>query len=402
MQQAPSSRVLSSMNRAAIVLTAAFLAACSAPVASRESPSVQPTPSRTPGPSASSSVQAVPSPPASATPTNDDAMVGQLAFVAGNDPQIHLLDLATGESRQLTELRPEHAELSWSGPMRPALTCGFGPHALTWSPDGERLAFTYGSCDSVVYVVNLDGELRRIGDGRGPAWSPDGTRLVHGVNVPYSPCGAACLPDPEPGKWDLRILELAHDGESRPLTVDGSTAAAGSATWSPDGLMIAYSGPPPAGAAPPGAFGATYLIDAEGGEPRLVGAGAYPMGWHPDGRILVRMENDSSIRAVDLDTGVSTGIGPPETSTVSPDASLLVSSGFDAVTGESQATLFDAAGQAVARVGDHVIAWAPNSSQLASIEGSALVITGRDGSRLASYPIDADGSFGSGAWRPGS
>lgn len=396
------------MHHLPLVPVAFLLAACSAPTGS-------PTPTGPP-PSASASDVATVAPTSSASAVHPSApgvaaspslatargLEGQIAYVAGPDPQIHLLDLATGESRQLTDLRPEHAELSASGPMRPALSCAFGPDALTWSPDGEQLAFTYGSCDSVVYVVDLDGNLRRIGDGRGPAWSPDGTRLVHGVNVPYNPCGAACLPEPDPGTWDLRILDLADAGESRPLTVDGSTAAAGSALWSSDGSTIAYGAPPASGAAP-GTFSATYLIDAAGGEPRLVGNGAYPTGWHPDGRLLVRMESDGSIRAVDLETGDSSMVAPPETSTVSPDATLFMTNEFDSATGEARGVLRDAAGNALASIRGHGLAWAPDSSHLAaSAEGGTIVILGRDGSRIGSYPFDAEVTFGHAAWRTGS
>jgi Tol biopolymer transport system component len=390
------------MHRSAIVLLATLLASCATPATTPALPSSAPTTPATAAPSDSHPNPSPSSASPSPAPTFASGIEGQLAYVAGLDPQIHLLDLATGESRQLTALRPEHAELSAFGPMRPALSCAFGPYGLAWSPDGEYLAFSYGSCESVVYVVDLDGELRRIGDGGGPAWSPDGTRLVHAVNVPYSPCGAGCLPEPEPGTWDLRVIDLADDGESRPLTVDGSTAAASSTIWSPDGSTIAYSAPPPPGAGSPGTYGATYLIDASGGEPRFVGAGAYPMGWHPDGRLVVRMESDSSVRVVDLETGLSTGLGPPETSTVSPDGSLVVSSGFDATTGASRAMLLDATGTTVAEVGVHALAWAPDSSLLATLEDSAILIVGRDGARLASYPINAEGAFGPGAWRPGS
>ena len=80
-------------------------------------------------------------------------MHGEIAYVAGDDPQIFLLDLATGDSRQLTELGPKDAELSLAAPLQPALSCGFGPSSLAWSPDGSMLAFAYGSCDSVVYIV---------------------------------------------------------------------------------------------------------------------------------------------------------------------------------------------------------------------------------------------------------
>ena len=388
MQQARPSRVMVPMNRLALLLLGALVASCSA------SPNVSP--------SSSASPIATPS----VAPASDDAgLHGQIAYVAGLDPQIHLLDIATGESRQLTELRPEHAELTASGPMRPALTCGFGPWSLTWSPDGEHLAFSYGSCDSVVYVVDLEGTLRRIGDGRAPAWSPDGTRLLHAANVPYSPCGPGCGADPpEPTAWSLRIVDLADDGESTPFTDDGSTSGAGSPAWSPDGSTVAFSGPPPAGGAAEGVFSATYLVDAAGGAPRFVGNGIWPQRWLPDGRLLVTSEADSSVLAIDLDTGDSSVVGPPQTSMISPDASRIVAWVVDPVSGEQSSQLLDADGEVLAHIRGDAVAWSPDSSALAALDRvtSSLLILGRDGALLASHGVELEGGGGSGSWRPGS
>ena len=374
------------MSRPTIVLFAILLASCTGGV-----------------PGESTSATSTPATSVSTTPSPAVASIGgQLAYVSGLDPQIHLLDLATGESRQLTELLPEHAELTATAPMRPALSCGFGPWGLTWSPNGEQLAFSYGACDSVVYVVDLEGALRRIGDGRGPAWSPDGTRLIHGVNVPWSPCGAGCLPAPDPGAWDLRVLDVAEAGESRPFTDDGSTAGAGSPSWSPDASTIAYGAPPPADGEPQQAFGATYVIDASGGEPRLVGVGALPVGWHPDGRLLVSRENDGSVHAVDVVTGDSSPIGPAQTSSVSPDASRIVAWTTDPVTGATGALLVNSDGRTLADFRGQALAWAPDSSMFAALDGWSILLVGRDGSLLASYPIDPGGGGGVASWRPGS
>jgi Tol biopolymer transport system component len=395
------------MHRSAVLILAILLASCaltSPPAGSGEGSA---TPAGSVPPSTIPSSVATPSPAvtplASPVPTGLGPTAGQLAYVSGVDPQIHLLDLATGESRQLTHLLPEHAELTALGLMRPALTCGFGPYGLTWSPDGDMLAFSYGSCDSVVYVVDLEGELRRIGDGRAPAWSPDGTRLVHAVNVPWSPCGAGCQPEPDPGEWDLRIIDLSQEGESEPLTVDGSTAAAGSPTWSRDGSTIAYNAPPPAD---PGqqeiVFSATYVIDGSGGGRRLVRVGTYPIGWHPDGRLLIQGEDDSSVHTIDLATGDSAPIAPAQTSTVSPDTSLFVTWAVDPVTAGTRSILVDSEGRTLADFRGHAMAWAPDSSLLAALDGTSMLIVGRDGSLLATFPIEQGGGGGSAAWRPGT
>lgn len=403
MQHARPARVLLPMHRPPLLILTTLLASCAltSPPAGSAEGSARPASSAPP--STISSSAATPSSVASSVPTGLGPPAGQLAYVSGVDPQIHLLDFATGQSRQLTHLLPEHAELTASGPMRPALSCGFGPYSLTWSPDGEMLAFAYGSCESVVYVVDLEGELRRIGDGRSPAWSPDGTRLVHAANVPWSPCGAGCLPEPDPGAWDLRILDLSEEGESKPLTADGSTADGGSPIWSRDGSTIAYSAPPPADPSQPEViFSATYVIDGGGRRPRLVRVGTYPIGWHPDGRLLLHREDDGSVHAVDLVTGDSAPIGPAETSTVSPDATLIVTWAIDPVTAGTRSILVNSGGRTLADFRGNALAWAPDSSLLAAVDGASLLIVGRDGSLLATFPIEQGGSGGSAAWRPGS
>ena len=185
------------MQRLAVLCLIAVLVACtSAPGPSSEPRSDRPTADATGSPLPSGQA--------------GNVLDGQIAYVGGADPQIHLLDLASGESLQLTQLRPEHAELTGVGPMRPALSCFFGPSGLRWSPDGERLAFSYGSCDAVIYAVDLEGNLTRIGDGRGAAWSHDGRFLVYGANVPY--CAGPCGQPAEPGTLDLQIVDLHADG----------------------------------------------------------------------------------------------------------------------------------------------------------------------------------------------
>jgi Tol biopolymer transport system component len=196
------------------------------------------SPSSTSAPSASPIATPVPLP---SVPTGVE---GTIAYVSGvEDPQIFLLDVASGEIRQLTHLRPEDAELTGLGTgLRPAITCGFGPYSLSWRPDGSMLAFTYGSCETVIYTVELDGTLHRIGEGRSPNWSPDGTRLVFGTNVPYAPCGVDCL-DPSLGPWEILMADPMGITAPVPLTANGGTFTASMPTYSPDGTRIAFSGP---------------------------------------------------------------------------------------------------------------------------------------------------------------
>jgi Tol biopolymer transport system component len=353
-------------------------------------------------PSMSVSADATPRPATPGT-SSGGAIRGQLAFVAGADPQIMLLDLASGDVRQLTTLGPEDAELTSVGPIRPALTCGFGPSGLTWSPDGRLLAFAYGGCDAVVYILDPEGDLQRIGDGRGPTWSPDGSRLLYAANVPYSPCGLACLELPEPGAWDLQVVDIPQGEAPGPLTPDGSTAAAGAPVYSPDGRLIAYAAAPlePSGGE---IFSGTYLVDADGTHLRHVLDGATPFGWHPDGRLLVRSEQDGALHAIQVDSGASERIaGGLQLRSLSPDATLATEMTSDPVSGESAMRLLDIDGELVAELSAHPIAWAPDSSSLAvSVAGAGIAVIGRDGSVLATFETDLSGGGFDGSWRPGS
>jgi len=387
--------VLHPMHRPAVfflTLALMVLTACAAPTAS--SPA---------GPS-----RAAPSEPAGATPSpsaEQSSLHGQLAYVDGADPQIFLLDLATGNSRQLTEMRLEHAELAASGPMRPALTCGFGPSGLTWSPDGSLLAFAYGSCDSVVYVVDLEGELRRIGDGRGPTWSHTGRRLVYSANVPYSPCGVECLGPSAPGEWELRVVDVDGIGGPLPLSADGSTSLGSQPVFSPDDAWIAFAGPPAGDDLDPETFGATYVVRADGTDARHVANGAWPAGWHPDGRLLIVAEESSETHAIDLAESTSTLIGTVQgPAGLSPDGALVLETAFDPVSGAGGIRLVTVDGDILAEAPGYPGAWAPNSVAVAIVDlaASAIVVIGSDGTTLAQYAITGSSGFTNVAWRSGS
>jgi len=384
---------------AVALLAIAVLASCSAPpptvrVPTASAVAVSPEPTGVPVDSST------PHPPIAGGDLH-----GEIAYVAGQDPQIHLLDLATGESRQLTDLQPADAELALAGPMRPALSCAFGPSALAWSPDGSLLAFTYGACDGVVYVVDLEGRLRRIGDGRAPAWSPDGDRLVFGANVPYSPCGVACIQPPAKGVWDLLVADPSGGDEAEPLTPDGSTFAGGQPRYSPDGTLIAYTGPVPQPEPDEPLFQATYVIRSDGTEPRLIARGAWPSAWLPDGRLVIVEETSSRVHAVDVQSEeAELLLDGAYVDQPSPDGSRFLVITFDAGTGTNRVHLVTADGEAVGELPGYAPTWAPDGTAfvVSDMEQSAMVVVGGDGSVLATYPVRMIGGDYRARWRPGS
>jgi TolB protein len=109
--------------------------------------------------------------------------------------------------------------------------------ASTWSPDGTRLAFTRvrRAGEAAIHVVGIDGSgLRRLTpwslDASAASWSPDGSKLVF---ESYS--------TPHPGK-SANLFTISPDGGAMTQLTHfggGKTHAFGPA-WSPDGTKIVW------------------------------------------------------------------------------------------------------------------------------------------------------------------
>lgn len=156
-----------------------------------------------------------------------------------------------------------------------AETCG----QLSWSPDGERLAFAcgFGGDDLDIWVMDgADGSgLTNLTDSQPgkqehPSWSPalaDGsTRIAYAQYVNGEP----------------QIWTMAAGGTDHRQVTNGFDAQP---AWSPDGTTIAFQR---TGAA---IFGDIWLVDADGGNERgLVGthlAGPqWSPSWSPDGLLV--------------------------------------------------------------------------------------------------------------------
>jgi Tol biopolymer transport system component len=104
-----------------------------------------------------------------------------------------------------------------------------------WSPDGRRIAYTYGDSSHVlqVWVVNADGSDnhavthidRAEGSTQMPAWSPDGRRLA--VQVSRQHYGHI---------WVVDLMT----GAATKLAAHGDSIADEVPAWFPDGTRIAF------------------------------------------------------------------------------------------------------------------------------------------------------------------
>lgn len=127
-------------------------------------------------------------------------------------------------------------------------TGGAGPHPIAggsgttawnaaWSPDGTRLAYTYGDTTRVlqVHVVNADGSddhavthmAAAEGSAQMPAWSPDGRRLAIQVSNGPSKLG------------HIWVVDLAS-GAAHKLAAHTTPYLDEVPTWFPDGKRIAF------------------------------------------------------------------------------------------------------------------------------------------------------------------
>ena len=256
-----------------------------------------------------------------------------LAFVSSRDGEekkahgeLYVLPADGGEPRRLTEGEE-------------------GVESIAWSPDSRRIAFArrvrdeayeeeddrrraprrftrlFYKLDSVgwtgdrrkhLFVVGLDGGgERQLTDGdcedEGPAWSPDGSRIV--------------FSSMRGDRWDAELVEALYELEvdaegAGPRRLSQPDESATMASFSPDGTLIAYRHEPEDGTYPH--HGQIAVMRADGSDRRVLTASLdrqctpYPLIREPvwdGGRVAFRVEDGGNIH---IYTAAADGSDEPE------------------------------------------------------------------------------------------
>jgi len=270
---------MNARRRAASLLLWVVLAACTgtssppsptlAPAISASPATVAPTTTPTTAPTETPTPTPTPAATPSPTPT-PTAASGEVAFTAtvGGVEGIDVIDVASGATTRLAD--------------------GRGP---AWSPDGTRIAFGRFSNDEgfTLWVMNADGSaVRSLGVGLGPVWSPDGTRIAFST----SPIDLG----------DLWVMNADGSGRKK---LDGGLGR----TWSPDGTRIASEMEDVGG-------GSGHLVVArvDGSGTTRLGMGLSP-AWSPDGTRIafVSWSEQHAIQVVVPATGTVSTVAQPGT-----------------------------------------------------------------------------------------
>src|SRR6266516_1756754 len=257
-----------------------------------------------------------------------------LAFVSNRDGEdeskahgeLYVLPADGGEPRRLTEGEEGVASIAWSPDSHRIVFARRVRDEAYGEEDERRRAprrFTrvFFKLDSVgwtgdrrkhVFLADLDGgDERQLTDGDcendEPAWSPDGSRIV--------------FTSQRGDRWDVELVEALYELEvdsegAEPRRLTQPDESASTASFSPDGTLIAYVHAPEDGTFPH--HGQIAVMRSDGSDRRILTASLdrqcapFPLVREPiwdGGRIAFAVEDGGNVH---LYTVAADGSGEPE------------------------------------------------------------------------------------------
>jgi WD40 repeat protein len=159
---------------------------------------------------------------------------------------------------------------------QPSLTWHRIIPSLSWSPDGEKIAFNSNLNSNLqIYIINMDGSgltqlTKRTTEAINPSWSPDGSKIV------YSEINSSNMEES-----DLYFINL-EDSEVIQLTdLPGKEFYP---VWSPNGTKIAFI-------SQANGRHSIYLINPDSSELVQITETSYQifnyLNWSPDGKMII-------------------------------------------------------------------------------------------------------------------